>query len=114
MLAGTDDQRIVHHAAAVEIGNQTVPTLVEARRELLLHSRIVVPVGIPAAAGEAELIPEHADDAAPSLYQPAGGQARLAKKRLTVQLARFARLFAQVESLRKLRRFQKCKCRLLM
>ena len=74
----------------------------------------MVPVRVPAAAGQAVLVPEDADDAAAGLDQPAGGQARLAEQRLAVQVAGGVGLAAQIEGLGQLGRFEQGQCRLLV
>src|SRR5205823_1554991 len=103
-LAGADDERVVQESAAVEIGDQAVPADVEARRELFLHPLEMVPVRIPAAAGQTIFVPKDGDDFAAGFNQPTGREAGLAKERLAIELPRLARFTPQVERFGQLRR----------
>ena len=52
---------------------------VEARHQLVFHARVVVPVCVPAGAGQAELVPEDRDEARAGLDQSPGREGGLAK-----------------------------------
>ena len=92
--------------ALIQIGDQPVPSLVQARAKLLLHAGIVVVVRVPAAAGQAVFVPKHADDAAAGFDQPPRGQARLSEQRVAVQFAHAGVFFAQIERVAQLVRLE--------
>ena len=104
MLAQHDDQRLVEHPALVQVRNEPREAAVEAGHQFVLHPRVVVPVRVPAGAGQAELVPEHRDEPRPGFDQPAGRQASLAEQRHAIGLARLARFAAEVERLPQLLR----------
>ncbi len=74
VLAQEHDQRLVEQPAAVQVDQQAGERLVEARQELVLHAGEVVPVGVPAGAGQAVLVPEDGDEPAAGLDQPPRGR----------------------------------------
>ncbi len=75
VLAQQDDQGLVEQPATIEVDQQPREGLIEARQELVLHAGEVVPVGIPAGAGQAILVPEDGDEPAAGLDEPPRGQA---------------------------------------
>ena len=97
MLAQEDDQRLVEQPAVVQVDQEAGERAIEARQQLILHAGEVVPVGIPAGARQAELVPEDGDESPAGLDQPPRRQRRLAEERHAVEVARLVRLLAQVE-----------------
>src|SRR5205823_6247799 len=69
VFAQADDKRLIEHAAAIEVDQEAGKGLVEARKEFVLHPREVIPVGVPAGAGEAVFVPEYGQEAAARLDQ---------------------------------------------
>ncbi len=97
VLAQADDQRLVEQPARVEVDQEARERAVEARQELVLHPGEVVPVGVPAGAGQAVLVPEDGDEPAPRLDQPPRRQRGLAEEGHAVEVAGGGRLAVEVE-----------------
>ena len=99
MFADAQHQRFLQQSAGVQVGDQAVPGTVKAGQQFVLHAWVMIPVRVPARAGQPILVPEDGDKARPRLHQPPRRQAGLAEERHTVGLAQGRRFAAKIERL---------------
>ena len=97
VLAETDDQGLVEKAPRVEVDQEARKRAVEAGEELVLHPGEVVPVRVPAGAGQAVLVPEDGQEPAAGLDEPPGRQGGLAEEGHAVAVARGRGFGVEVE-----------------
>ena len=92
MFAEAEDERLLQKSTIIEVTDQAVPGAVEAGHQLLLEPRVMIPVGIPAGAGQSVLVPEDRDEPSPGLDQPPRRQRGLAEQGHPVGFADWPRL----------------------
>lgn len=90
-------QRVVEHAASFEVANQCGEGHVQARKQFVRQTVVVIDVRVPAGVELAELIPHDGHESAASLDQAPGLQRRLAEQRHAVFVPKVCRLLIKVE-----------------
>ncbi len=77
VFAQQQHERVVEHAAAVEVGDESGESAVEPGAQLVRWPREVLPVRVPGGAGQGQnSSPEDADETRAHIDQPAGRQPR--------------------------------------
>src|SRR5205809_196805 len=61
MLTDTQHRRLIQQSPVIEVGDESGQCLIQSWQQLVLEARIMIPVRIPARAGQAVLVPEHRD-----------------------------------------------------
>ena len=97
VLAEAQHGGALQQAAGFEVPDQPRIGQIEAGAQFVLHPRVVLVVRVPAAVGQAVLIPKDTDQPAARLHEPPGDQGPLAISRHAVAFPHYHRFAANIE-----------------